>query len=133
LSLYFRQQLIEVESVGPQGEIQLRFGALAKPLNILLLIAFVWILTNLEQTFRSAVGTMRWRIKFVVLGLAVIFGARLYVRSQALLFSAYDLRWAGIESSGLLIGCVLLGVGYARTGLAEIDVYPSRAVLGSSL
>ena len=47
---------------------------------------------NLEQTFRSAVGTMRWRIKFVVLGLAVIFGAHLYVRSQAT--SLFRLRHA---------------------------------------
>ena len=63
----------------------------------------------------------------------MIFGARLYVRSQALLFSAYDVHWSGIESSALLIGCVFLVVAYVRTGFAEIDVYPSRAVLRSSL
>jgi putative PEP-CTERM system histidine kinase len=76
---------------------------------------------------------MRWRIKFVVLGLAVIFGARIYVRSQALLFSAYDMNWPGVESSALLIGCIFLVVACVRTGFAEIDVYPSRTVLGSSL
>jgi putative PEP-CTERM system histidine kinase len=134
LSLGFRPQLLEVAPAGPAGEVmQLRFGAMAKALNVILLVAVVWILLNLEQTFRSAVGTMRWRIKFVVLGLAVIFGARLYVRSQAVLFSAYDMNWPGVESSALLIGCVLLAVAYGRTGFAEIDVYPSRAVLGSSL
>ena len=88
---------------------------------------------NLEQTFRSAVGTMRWRIKFVVLALAVIFGARLYVRSQAILFSAPDMALWGVESGALLIGCVFLALAYARTGWAEIDVYPSPAVLRSSL
>ena len=88
---------------------------------------------NLEQTFRSAVGTMRWRIKFVVLALAVIFGARLYVRSQAILFSAPDMALWGVESGALLIGCVFLALAYARTGWAEIDVYPSSAVLRSSL
>ena len=134
LSLAFQQQLFELVSPGPAGEVlQLRLGAIAKAVNVILLVATVWILMNLEQTFRSAIGTMRWRIKFVVLGLAVIFGARLYVRSQALVFSTYDLRWSGVESSGLLIGCVLLAVAYLRTGLAEIDVYPSRAVLRSSL
>ena len=45
------------------------------------------ILNNLEKTFRSTVGTMRWRIKFVVLGLAVIFAGRIYTLSQDLLFS----------------------------------------------
>ena len=134
LSLGFHQQLLELAPAGPADEgMQLRFGAMAKALNVILLVALVWILMNLEQTFRSAVGTMRWRIKFVVLGLAVIFGARLYVRSQALLFSTYDIHWSGVESSALLIGCVFLVVAYVRTGFAEIDVYPSRAVLGSSL
>ena len=133
LSLGFRQQLLELTPAGPAGDMQLRLGAMAKALNIILLVALVWILMNLEQTFRSAVGTMRWRIKFVVLGLAVIFGARLYVLSQALLFSTYDIRWSGLESSALLIGCVFLVVAYVRTGVAQTDVYPSRAVLGSSL
>jgi putative PEP-CTERM system histidine kinase len=134
LSLGFHQQLLELAPAGPADEgMLLRFGPMGKALNVILLVALVWILMNLEQTFRSAVGTMRWRIKFVVLGLAVIFGARLYVRSQALLFSAYDFHWSGVESSALLIGCVLLVVAYVRTGFAEIDVYPSRAVLGSSL
>jgi putative PEP-CTERM system histidine kinase len=69
----------------------------------------------------------------VVLGLAVIFGGHLYVRSQAVLYSVHDLALSGVESSALLIGSALLGLAYARTGFAEIDVYPSRAVLRSSL
>ena len=134
LSLGFHSQLLELVPAGPESEgMQLRFGAMAKALNVILVVALVWILMNLEQTFRSAVGTMRWRIKFVVLGLVVVFGARLYARSQALLFSTYDIRWSGVESSALLIGCVFLAVAYVRTGFAEIDVYPSRAVLASSL
>jgi len=131
LALGFRQQLFEWAREGEA--LQLRLGAPAKALNIILLIALVWILMNLEQTFRSAVGTMRWRIKFAILGLAVIFGTRIYVRSQALLYSTYDIHWVGVESSALAIGCLLLAVAYVRAGFAEIDVYPSRAVLGSSL
>jgi putative PEP-CTERM system histidine kinase len=111
----------------------LQSGVMAQALNVVLLFALVLILTNLEQTFRSAVGTMRWRIKFVVVALAVIFGARLYVRSQAILFSAPDIALWSVESSALFIGCLFLALAYARTGLAEIDVYPSTAVLRSSL
>jgi hypothetical protein len=130
LSLAFRQQLIEV---APGDEMQMRFGAMGKPLNVTLLVASVWIVMNLEKTFRSAVGTLRWRIKCVVLGLAVIFGARLYVRCQALLFSAYDLNGPVVESSALLIVWVFLALAYLRTGFAEIDVYLSQAVLRSSV
>lgn len=134
LALGFQQQLIEVAPAGAGGgELQLRFGMTAKALNVVLLVTKVWILMNLEQTFRSAVGAMRWQIKFVVLGLAVIFGSRLYVQSQAVLFSTHDINWSSVETSGLLVGCVFLMVAYARTRLAEADVYPSRAVLGSSV
>ena len=81
---------------------------------------------------RSAIGTMRWQIKFVVIGVAITFAARLYVRSQAILFSAPDIAFWSVESSALLIGCAFLAVAYARTRLAESDVYPSLAVLRSS-
>jgi putative PEP-CTERM system histidine kinase len=131
LSIGFLGQLV---SPGMSSDLWwLQSGVMAKTLNVILLIALVLILMNLEQTLRSAVGTMRWRIKFVVLALTVIFGARLYVRSQAILFSAPDIALWGIESGALLIGCFLLALAYARTGLAEIDVYPSLAVLRSSL
>jgi len=102
-------------------------------LNVVLLIALVMILMSLEQTFRATVGTMRWQIKLVVVAVALIFGARLYVRSQAILFSAPDIAFWSLESSALLIGCAFLGVAYVRTGLAEIELYPSLAVLRSSL
>jgi putative PEP-CTERM system histidine kinase len=111
----------------------LQAGLMAQALNVGLLITLILILTNLEQTFRSAVGTMRWRIKFTVMALAVIFGARLYVRSQAILFFAPDIALWSVESGGLLLGCVLLAIAYARTRLAESDVYPSLTVLRSSL
>ena len=129
LLLLFRRQFPDAAG----EEIHLRFGAMANVSNVILLVGCLWTLMNLEQTFRSAVGTGRWRIKFVTIGLAVIFGARLYVLAQELLYSGYDLRWSGIESGALLIGCVCLAVSYKRTGFVEIDVYPSRAVLQTSL
>jgi putative PEP-CTERM system histidine kinase len=135
LAVAFQDELLQFVPTGPEYEtlMLLRSSAPARVLHVVLLVAFVLVLMNLEQTFRSAVGTMRWRIKYVVLGLGVIFGAQIYVRSQAILYSVHDMALAGVESSGLLIGCVLLALAYARTGLTEIDVYPSRAVLRSSL
>jgi putative PEP-CTERM system histidine kinase len=105
----------------------------AKILDVLLLGAFVLILMNLEKTFRSAIGTMRWRIKFIVLGLAVIFGARIYTECQALLFSGHSLPLAAIDSISLLVGSVFMTAAYLRSGFAEIEIYPSQAVLESSV
>jgi putative PEP-CTERM system histidine kinase len=112
---------------------QLKFASGATVLNTLVLISTVLILMNLERTFRSAVGTTRWRIKFLVLGLGVIFGARIYTRSQALLFSGYNLPQLNIETAALLVGDTMMGIAYFRKGLSEIDVYPSRAILQGSI
>src|SRR2546428_6735393 len=109
------------------------FAGNAKALNGFFLIATVLILMNLERTFRSAIGTMRWRIKFILLGLGVIFGARFYTQSQALIFSGYNLALTNIETVALLIGCMLIVTAYLRSGFSEIDVYPSRAVLQTSV
>lgn len=134
VALGFQNQLVEIALEGTEGEqFLLKLGWAGRALNIILLVAHVWILMNLEQTFRAAVGTKRWQVKFVVLGLAIVFGSRIYARSQAILYSTYDVQWLGIESSGLLIGCGILLAAYLRTGFAEIDVYPSRAVLSSSV
>ncbi len=115
------------------GEWWLRFTTAAKIINGVLLISTVLILMNLERTFRAAVGTMRWRIKFLILGLGVIFGAGIYTQSQALLFPGYNAEWTQIETVSLILGCTLMAVGYLRSGFAESDVYPSRTVLHRSL
>jgi putative PEP-CTERM system histidine kinase len=112
---------------------QASFPAASKILSGLLLVSNVLILMNLERTVRAAVGTMRWRIKFTVLGFAIIFGARVYTESQALLFSRNVLELAYFDSGALLIGCVLIGVGYLRGGFSDVDVYPSRAVIRTSI
>jgi putative PEP-CTERM system histidine kinase len=111
----------------------LRFGLPGQILNGALLVGTILILANLEKRFRAAIGTMQWRIKFVVLGLAILFGARLYSHSQALLFSGQQLGLAEVDACGLIIGCLLMSVAYARRGFADIDVYPSHAVLQSSV
>jgi putative PEP-CTERM system histidine kinase len=128
------QQLLQVVPVeAPNPAWGLQFGLAARALSGVLIVVFVMILTNLEQTFRAAVGTMRWRIKLVIVALAVIFGTQIYVRSQAILFAGYDLSLSGVESVALLTGCAFLVLAYFRTGWAEIDVYPSLSVLRSSL
>jgi putative PEP-CTERM system histidine kinase len=111
----------------------LKFGEAATILNALILILTVLILMNLERTFRSAVGTMRWRIKFFVLGLGVVFGAQIYIYSEGLLFSGQSLALAGVETGALLIGCTLMAIAYFRSDFGDVDIYPSRAALHTSL
>lgn len=104
-----------------------------KALELTLLVGMLLALVNLEKTFRSALGLMRWRVKLVVLGLAVMLGGRIYASTQAVLFSGVELPLVGILAASLFVGVLLAAFSFARTGLQEIDVYPSPAVLYRSL
>lgn len=96
------------------------------------LLACILTLVNLERTFRSSVGTMRWRIKFMVLGLGVIFTVRAYTSSQCLLFRNLAPGLHILDTAALLVGCILVFRTLLRTGHFEVSVYPSHSVLHNS-
>ena len=96
------------------------------------LVGLVLILMNLERTYRASVGTMRWRIKFMILGLGVLFVIRAYSSSQALLFRAESQSMQTIITATLLISCLLISRSLFRSGHFEVNVYPSQAVLHKS-
>lgn len=134
LAISFRTKLLRILPYSETDPtLWIHFELPGKVLNGLLLLGTVLILMNLERTLRSVVGTTRWRIKFLLLGLGVAFGARIYTRSQALLFSGNAVALGSIETGALLLGCLLIATAYFRRGFSEIDVYPSRAVLHTSL
>jgi putative PEP-CTERM system histidine kinase len=101
-------------------------------LCILFLLGALFVLMNLERTFRASIGTMRWRIKFMILGLGMLFAVRSYTSSQALLYQSLDLRLQIVNSGALLIGCGLIVRSLLRAGHFDMDVYPSRSVLQNS-
>lgn len=102
-------------------------------LNLLFLAGAVLVLMNLERTFRSAVGTMRWRIKFMIVGLGVLFAVRCYGASQAILFHAVDLSLQIVNSVALVAACALVCRSLFRTGHFDVDIYPSHSLLQKSL
>ncbi len=117
------------------GEPQV-YGVLQGPgklLTSILLIAAVIILFNFEKTFRAAVGVTRWRVKFLMVALCIVFGTKIYTLSQTLLFSVLNPAMGAIDAVALLLACGLMTVGYIRSGLHELDIYPSRTVLSQSL
>lgn len=102
-------------------------------LNVILLLTSIFVLVNLERTFRASVGTARWRVKYLYLGVAIVFGARVYTHTQSLLYSSFTPAMGVVESATLLIGCGLMTIAYLRRGFNDLDIYPSRFVLHGSL
>lgn len=129
---FWWDSLVYIGPAAGPGTFDLRLGQAGKVLHTSLLLGAVLILVNLERTYRSAVGTMRWRIKFMVIGLAVLFTARAYTSSQALLFSQIDFSLQVLNSGALLLGGLLAIRTLMRTGHFEVTVYPSQQVLQNS-
>ncbi len=114
------------------GALFIGLGVPGRIVNLLLLVSSVLILVNLERTFRSALGVMRWRIKYFVLGVAVIFSARFYTSSQALLYGGTHGIALQVNAVAVLVASVLIAYSLLRSRLAESEIYPSHKVLQHS-
>ncbi len=122
-----------VEAVARPDGIILLWLPLGKFWVLLMVLITLAILTNLEKTFRASVGMSRWRIKYLFLGVGLIFGVKLYTLSQLLLFSGYDPGLARLQPIAVGMGCVLIIIGHTRSSFGTFDLYPSRALLQGSL
>ena len=108
-------------------------GAGGQLIHLYLILGSILVLMNFERTFRSAVGVMRWRIKYFVLGAALFFGATIYGSSQALLYAGIHPLSIKIEVLATLLMTLLIGYSFLRTKLGESEIYPSYEILQHSI
>ena len=78
------QELIVSAAPSSPGLWSFGLGATGFYFFLFLLAGIVLIGINLEKTYRAAVGVMRWRIKFMILGLGILFAVRFCTSSQIL-------------------------------------------------
>jgi putative PEP-CTERM system histidine kinase len=105
-----------------------------------LVMGSIFALANLEQTLRYAHEHVRWEIKFILLGLAGIFGAFIYIASKVLLFppkfGLISLTSMRIFPFVFLISCLLTLLSWKRssgrwkTKVAPGIVYSSITLIG---
>ena len=101
--------------------------------HLFLLLSSVVILTHLERTLRALVGSTRWQVKFMVLGLGALFAAQIYTSSQALLFSSIEVAIESINSYAIIIADCLIIISLARNHHFNVNIYLSRTILHSSI
>jgi putative PEP-CTERM system histidine kinase len=135
LALLLFPSLIVLVKNPKNDQIVMSLGFSGFFLTLFFLLAAVFVLMNLERTYRAAVGTMRWRIKFMILGLGILFAVRTYTASQLLLWPIIDeqAKLQLVNAGALFVGCLLILRSLFREGHFDSDVYPSHAVLQSSL
>jgi putative PEP-CTERM system histidine kinase len=124
--------IVSVEGPSPGQPWIPGIGLPAFAVHFIFLVTAVVILMNFERTFRASVGTMRWRIKPMLLGLGVLFVVHGYTSSQALLFHGINLSLQTLNAVALLVACLLIVRSLSRAGQFQISVYPSDSVLHGS-
>ncbi len=102
-------------------------------LHILLIVAFTFVVANLERTLRASIGRVRWQIKFAVLGLGGFFAVRIYTASQAVLFRVWSTDLDRLQAWVLIAAVLLTALALRRGGLFEVDVYVSQSALRGSI
>ena len=101
-------------------------------LQIYYLIALVMIGANLEYTLKASVGTKRWQIKYMIIGLGLILGVEIVAVIQILLNGAVTLDIGALNAAILLVGGAVSGRSLLRGRMEEIDIYLSnRMLIGS--
>jgi putative PEP-CTERM system histidine kinase len=115
------------------GRWQLPLGGAGYIFHLVFLSGAVLILAHLERTLRASAGSMRWFIKYMVLGVGGLFAARVYTSSQALLFRSVDTNLHVMDSAALLVAGGLMTASLLRSRLRAADVYVSQSVLYSSM
>jgi hypothetical protein len=111
----------------------IRLGPIAKYFHISLMIIVIFILRNIENTFRSSSGLERWRIKYMIFGTASILFFYVYILSQRLLYNVIDMNNIYLISAVILLANILITYTVLRNKIVDGDIYVSRKVIYSSI
>lgn len=125
--------LVEISDLDESALPLFRLGWSGYAFYHFFLLGTILILMNLEKTLRASSGTMRWQIKFVILGLGSLFAVRLYTSSQTLLFSAVDMDLDAVNSAALIVASLLIVVSLVRAQLLHGEVYLSQTFVYNSV
>lgn len=133
-AVWFREwQVVSAQFTAWETGWRLRWSWSGTVLFIFMLVGSVAVVVNLERSFRASIGAIRWRIKYMLLGVGLIFVVRIYTSSQAVLFQGVDSSTEMINLIALVVGGALTTRSLYRTGHFDLEVYPSRSVLQKSL
>ncbi len=93
----------------------------------------LFILHNLENTYRNATVITRWKIKFLILGIFASSFFYIFLISAMLLYKTAHIEYSVAEAVIVLISCGLIGFSLVRHRLMDTDVFISRQVVFNSV
>ncbi|MBL6910955.1 MAG: PEP-CTERM system histidine kinase PrsK [Pirellulales bacterium] len=133
LAIFYGDGYILFRQLRADKELVVLLGWPGQATHFLMILGSVLSLMNLERTYRAAVGTMRWQVKYMLLGLGTLFIARFYTSSQALLYANVHTGMDTINSIGIIVSSLLILRALVRKGNFDIELYPSHEVISNSI
>jgi hypothetical protein len=123
-----------IDNVVAQERDRLLFR-LNKPALVLPVAALVGataVLMNLERALRGSSGINRWKMKFMLLGIGVLFVVRIYTNTQAIVYGTIDSALDIYINGSLIVGSALILVSLFRSKSSIATIYPSQEIIYKS-
>jgi putative PEP-CTERM system histidine kinase len=97
------------------------------------LVALAVILLHLENLYRHATRLIRWKIKFLIVGVFVAFACQIVAASYALLYGLIHPLYPFFAALAFLLGQGMIAFSLVRHRLLDVDIFVSRYVIYRSL
>ena len=99
---------------------------------IFILIFATLTLINLEGILRSSSGSIRWRIKHMLIGAGGIMASIIYYYSHAILYRSIDTSLSPVRSTVVIISSLLIIISISRQTFPKEGFFVSRGVFYKS-
>ena len=96
------------------------------------ILCLLFILHNLENTYRSASQDVRWKIKYLILGIFSASFFHLFLISFMLLYRIVRVEYFVAEAIIMIIAGIFIVFSLVRHRLMDTDVFVSRQVVYNS-
>jgi hypothetical protein len=116
------------------GQAAIGLAAWGRTPYVFVVIGMALGLAQLELVLRASREPVRYRLKFIVIGLGGLAGYQIYQASQMLLFPVWQVGHVLVASVVTAVALGLVAFGLARTKLQEVFVntyISQQALLGS--
>ena len=119
LAVSCASNLVLLSAAAEGGEIQIALGPAGHVLYVLLLLALVAGVAQLESALRALQEPERYRLKFVLVGVGALAGYRIYEMSRLLLLPVWQRDFVLVGSVVSIASALLVAEGLRRIGSSD--------------
>ncbi len=121
LNLFFYSPDLEIEQM-------MFLDAAGYYFYLFILLYAVLTLLNLEGTLRASSGSIRWRIKYMLIGAGGFMASLVFYYSNALLYRSLDTSLQPVRGAIVIISSLLIMISIFRQAFPKDGIYVSRGI-----